>query len=185
MKCGKREREWNSGRYHQRRQHMKNRYDLDMQTWGIKSECKFYAKSFIEYYHTYDFIKPWPYLHEEVGTIRRILIRGPWLHFFSLALGLESCYSVWLMGCGQKLRMPFSDLIIQSHVTLHTFLLLISQLNAKNPAENSKEVSEYYSTTNKMPSRKPESLLTLELHTYTHTHTHTHTLAPLPILYLL
>lgn len=73
------------------------------------------------------------------------------------------------MECGWKWRMPLSGLIIKSHIILHTFLLLISQLNAKNPAENSKEVSECDSTTNKMPSRKPESLLILEFHSSPHT----------------
>lgn len=70
---------------------------------------------------------------------------------------------------GERERAHMLGSIIKSHIILHTFLLLISQLNAKNPAENSKEVSECDSTTNKMPSRKPESLLILEFHSSPHT----------------
>ena len=39
----------------------------------------------------------------------------------------------------------------QTYVILHTSLLLSSQLNAQNSAKNSKEVSEYDSTTKKCP----------------------------------
>lgn len=65
----------------------------------------------------------------------------------------------------------------QTYVILHTFLLLSSKLNAKNSAKNSKEVSEYDST-NKMPSRKTESLLILEFYSLPNTHIHI-TLLPL------
>ena len=52
----------------------------------------------------------------------------------------------------------------QTYVILYTFLLLSSQLNAKNSAKNSKEVSEYDKHYKKIPSRKSESLLFLEFY---------------------
>lgn len=100
----------------------------------------------------YNFIKPLPHLHEDNQC--------DW----------DSCARTMLLS-------PVNDMETEDRPGHQMpcnpphFLLAYQPAQRNESPENSKEASEYYSITNEMYLRKPESLFMLEFLSSPHTHT--------------